>query len=48
MVYHTYSSYSGEDVLYGTYNYLDLTPLGRQEVNQPGRAWLRHHDEYGA
>jgi predicted dithiol-disulfide oxidoreductase (DUF899 family) len=45
-VYHTYSSYDGEDLLYGTYNYLDLTPLGRQE-DRDGRSWLRHHDKYG-
>jgi predicted dithiol-disulfide oxidoreductase (DUF899 family) len=44
-IYHSYSSYDGEDVLYGTFNYLDLTPMGRQEE---GREWLRHHDKYGA
>jgi predicted dithiol-disulfide oxidoreductase (DUF899 family) len=43
--YHSYSSYDGEDVLYGTFNYLDLTPMGRQEE---GREWLRHHDRYDA
>ena len=42
-VYHSYSSYDGEDVLYGTFNYLDLTPLGRQDQD---RSWLRHHDKY--
>jgi predicted dithiol-disulfide oxidoreductase (DUF899 family) len=41
--YHTYSSYDGEDVLYGTFGWLDLTYLGRQEE---GREWLRHHDRY--
>ncbi len=31
-VFHTYSSYArGGDLLINTYNYLDLTPLGRQE-----------------
>jgi predicted dithiol-disulfide oxidoreductase (DUF899 family) len=31
-VFHTYSTYGrGPDLLLGTYNYLDLTPLGRQE-----------------
>ena len=31
-VFHTYSTYArGGDLLIGTYNYLDLTPLGRQE-----------------
>ncbi|MGH8728982.1 MAG: DUF899 domain-containing protein [Burkholderiales bacterium] len=55
-IYHTYSTYGrGLDLLVGTYNYLDLTPLGRQEdwEQPPGRsdgpfmAWLRHHDRYG-
>ena len=52
---HTYSTYArGTDLLAGTYNYLDLTPLGRQEDwEQPvGRSdgrfmhWVRHHDRY--
>ena len=52
---HTYSTYArGTDLLDGTYNYLDLTPLGRQEdwEKPPGRsnssflAWVRHHDRY--
>jgi predicted dithiol-disulfide oxidoreductase (DUF899 family) len=30
--YHTYSTYGrGLELLIGAYNYLDLTPLGRQE-----------------
>ena len=30
-VFHSYSAYGrGVDQLLGTYNYLDLTPLGRQ------------------
>jgi predicted dithiol-disulfide oxidoreductase (DUF899 family) len=42
-VYHTYSSYArGGDILIGTFNYLDLTPLGRQF--HAGQA--RHHDAY--
>lgn len=48
-VYHTYSTYQrGPDVLLNTYNYLDLTPLGRQEENEEEftMAWLRHHDSY--
>lgn len=49
-VFHTYSTYSrGLDVLIGAYNYLDLTPLGRQEAELPyGMAWVRHRDKYGA
>lgn len=31
-IFHTYSTTArGSDILLGTYNYLDLTPLGRQE-----------------
>ena len=45
-VFHTYSTYErGLDLLIGTYNFLDLTPLGRQE-NGGGMSWLRHHDAY--
>jgi predicted dithiol-disulfide oxidoreductase (DUF899 family) len=44
-VLHTYSTYGDKvELLQGTYNYLDLTPLGRQDA--PGRPWLRHHDKY--
>jgi predicted dithiol-disulfide oxidoreductase (DUF899 family) len=48
-VFHTYSTYArGLDMLLGTYNYLDLTPLGRHEegLSHP-MAWVRHHDRYG-
>ena len=54
-VFHTYSTYGrGTDILNGTFNYLDLTALGRQEdwEEPPGRAdssasgWWRLHDEY--
>ena len=54
-IFHTYSTYArGTDLLDGTYNYLDLTPLGRQEdwedppgrSNSPFLAWVRHHDRY--
>jgi predicted dithiol-disulfide oxidoreductase (DUF899 family) len=44
-VLHTYSVYGDKmEFLNGTLNYLDLTPLGRQDA--PGRPWLRHHDKY--
>ncbi|MGH7429508.1 MAG: DUF899 domain-containing protein, partial [Candidatus Methylomirabilaceae bacterium] len=56
-LYHTYSTYArGVDLLMGTYNYLDLTPFGRQEEwedspegwpQTPTYEWLRHHDKYG-
>jgi predicted dithiol-disulfide oxidoreductase (DUF899 family) len=46
-IFHTYSTYQrGLDILLNTYNYLDLTPLGRQEENQRAQGWIRHHDKY--
>jgi len=49
-VFHTYSSYArGLDLLLGTYNFLDLTPKGRDEGGLAfSMAWVRHHDRYGA
>ena len=48
-IFHTYSSYArGGDLLLGAYNYLDLTPLGRQEEKGHGMDWVRHHDRYEA
>jgi predicted dithiol-disulfide oxidoreductase (DUF899 family) len=48
-IFHTYSSYArGLDILIGTYNFLDLTPKGRDEGGLPhSMAWVRHHDKYG-
>ena len=47
-IFHTYSTYSrGLDILIGAYNYLDMTPKGRDEEGLPhGMAWVRHHDRY--
>jgi predicted dithiol-disulfide oxidoreductase (DUF899 family) len=47
-VFHTYSTYArGLDHLLGTYGFLDLTPLGRDEEKLPySMAWVRHHDRY--
>jgi predicted dithiol-disulfide oxidoreductase (DUF899 family) len=55
-LYHTYSAFArGLDILDGTYNWLDLTPFGRQEEwedspagwpQSPTHEWLRHHDSY--
>jgi len=43
VVYHTYSTYSrGLDGLWGMYQWLDRTPLGRNETG----VWWRRHDEY--
>ena len=45
VVYHTYSSYErGIDNLWGMYQWLDRTPLGRNETG----LWWRRHDEYVA
>lgn len=44
--FHTYSTYArGGELLLGTFNYLDLTPLGRQE-DAGIMSWVRHHDRY--
>jgi predicted dithiol-disulfide oxidoreductase (DUF899 family) len=47
-VLHTYSTYArGLDLLISTYNFLDLTPLGRSEEDLPyTMSWVRHHDRY--
>jgi len=47
-VFHTYSAYArGLDILVGAYNFLDLTPKGRDEAELPWTmAWVRHHDRY--
>src|ERR671937_35023 len=45
VVHHTYSTYGrGVEQLMGTFGYLDVSPLGRNEET-PG-AWWRRHDEY--
>ena len=48
-IFHTYSAYArGLDMLIGTYNWLDLTPKGRDEAGLDfTMAWVRHHDRYG-
>jgi predicted dithiol-disulfide oxidoreductase (DUF899 family) len=47
VVHHTYSTYErGVEQLMGTYQMLDLAPLGR---NEDGPAsWWQRHDEYGS
>jgi len=45
-IYHTYSTYSrGLDILNGAYNYIDLSPKGRDEGDGIMN-WLRRHDQY--
>lgn len=44
-IFHTYSTYArGLDMLVGAYNFLDLTPKGRNEKSNMD--WMRHHDRY--
>jgi predicted dithiol-disulfide oxidoreductase (DUF899 family) len=43
VVYHTYSAYArGLDALWGSYQWLDRAPKGRNETG----VWWRRHDEY--
>ena len=45
VVHHTYSTYDrGVEQLMGTFRYLDLAPLGRNE--ETGGEWWHRHDEY--
>ena len=47
-VFHSYSAYArGLDPFMNVYNFLDVTPLGRDEDDLPWTmAWVRHHDKY--
>jgi predicted dithiol-disulfide oxidoreductase (DUF899 family) len=46
-VYHTYSTFArGLDHFITAYQYIDITPKGRDEANLPNMGWLRHHDRY--
>ncbi|TMD75147.1 MAG: DUF899 domain-containing protein, partial [Chloroflexi bacterium] len=47
-VFHTYSCYArGIDMMNVTYQYLDLTPRGRDEDGLEWvQAWVRYHDRY--
>jgi len=45
-VFHTYSTHArGIDLMNTAYNYLDLTPKGRDEGGR-GQFWVRRHNEY--
>ena len=48
-IFHTYSTYGrGLDICIGAYNWLDITPKGRDEEGLAhSMAWVRHHDKYG-
>jgi predicted dithiol-disulfide oxidoreductase (DUF899 family) len=48
VLFHTYSAFArGLDALWGTYQWLDRAPLGRNEPDG-GSSWLRRHDSYEA
>lgn len=45
-IHHTYSTYTrGLELLTGAFNWLDLTPKGRNETGGT-MSWVRLHDEY--
>ena len=47
-VFHTYSAYArGIDLLNSGYNFIDLTPVGRDEEGRSPKYWIRRCDEYG-
>ena len=47
-IFHSYSSFGrGWTLMLGAYNYLDITPKGRDEDNLVfSMSWVRHHDRY--
>jgi predicted dithiol-disulfide oxidoreductase (DUF899 family) len=50
-VFHTYSTFArGGEQFAGAYNFLDITPYGRNETGPRFNLtdWVRHHDRYGA
>jgi predicted dithiol-disulfide oxidoreductase (DUF899 family) len=48
VVHHTYSTYDrGVEQFMGTFRYLDVAPLGRNEEGNVA-GWWRRHDEYDA
>jgi predicted dithiol-disulfide oxidoreductase (DUF899 family) len=47
-VFHTYSTYGrGVELMMGAYDFLDISPVGRDEDGLPyAMDWVRHHDRY--
>ncbi|MBS0196405.1 MAG: thioredoxin family protein [Planctomycetes bacterium] len=46
-IYHTYSAFArGLETFLSAYQYIDVTPKGRDEASTGGMGWLRHHDRY--
>jgi predicted dithiol-disulfide oxidoreductase (DUF899 family) len=47
-IFHTYSTYArGDEPLIGAFNWLDLTPKGRNETGGT-MSWVKLHDEYSS
>jgi predicted dithiol-disulfide oxidoreductase (DUF899 family) len=47
VIYHTYSAFArGLESFLTAYQYIDVTPKGRDEAQTGGMGWLRHHDCY--
>jgi len=45
-IYHSYSTYHrGTELLMGAFNWLDLTPKGRNEAGET-MSWVKLHDQY--
>jgi predicted dithiol-disulfide oxidoreductase (DUF899 family) len=46
-IFHTYSTYArGLENFLTAYQYIDITPKGRDEAQTDGMGWVRHHDRY--
>lgn len=44
-IFHTYSTFTrGVDIILNTYNFLEMTPKGRNESDTMD--WVKHHDKY--
>ena len=47
VIHHTYSTYArGVEQLMGTFGFLDVAPLGRNEEPHETGAWWHRHDQY--
>lgn len=46
-IFHTYSAYArGIDMVNCAYQFIDLTPKGRDENPESPQSWVRYHDRY--
>ena len=46
-IFHTYSTFArGLENFLTAYQFIDVTPKGRDEAQTGGMGWLRHHDRY--